>query len=57
MICQVAPYMGAWIEIAAIEPVDPLNGVAPYMGAWIEIYVNTSDIHVYHGRSLHGSVD
>mgnify|MGYP006932248049 CR=1 FL=1 len=34
----VAPYAGAWIEIA--QPLKPGNNlhVAPYAGAWIEIH-------------------
>ena len=39
---QVAPYMGAWIEMTytavTISPAD----VAPYMGAWIEINMRVS---------------
>ena len=34
---HVAPYMGAWIEIAGFEIVTHPATVAPYMGAWIEI--------------------
>jgi len=34
---DVAPYMGAWIEIVSVVP-SPIGFiVAPYMGAWIEI--------------------
>ena len=34
---DVAPYMGAWIEIARIVSKKKIIKVAPYMGAWIEI--------------------
>ncbi len=35
---QVAPYMGAWIEIKCKSLTLPSRRlVAPYMGAWIEI--------------------
>ena len=33
----VAPYMGAWIEIANVTQINLEVTVAPYMGAWIEI--------------------
>ena len=36
-IHNVAPYMGAWIEILGIKVVYRDIHVAPYMGAWIEI--------------------
>ena len=35
--CRVAPYMGAWIEIACPPGQCWPRPVAPYMGAWIEI--------------------
>ena len=34
---MVAPYAGAWIEIAAILNRWEESAVAPYAGAWIEI--------------------
>ena len=34
---SVAPYTGAWIEIADIYATDVGTKVAPYTGAWIEI--------------------
>ena len=34
---NVAPYMGAWIEIISIPYFFFSDFVAPYMGAWIEI--------------------
>ena len=33
----VAPYTGAWIEIANVELASLWIVVAPYTGAWIEI--------------------
>ena len=33
----VAPFAGAWIEIADKEPKETGKGVAPFAGAWIEI--------------------
>ena len=33
----VAPFMGAWIEIVALDAVISSGVVAPFMGAWIEI--------------------
>ena len=36
-LCQVAPYLGAWIEILHDQPKSRTNVVAPYLGAWIEI--------------------
>ena len=34
---QVAPFMGAWIEISYEADMENLQDVAPFMGAWIEI--------------------
>ena len=35
---NVAPYLGAWIEIDGITVLETYKGyVAPYLGAWIEI--------------------
>ena len=36
----VAPYAGAWIEIAKPMIFQHLIPVAPYAGAWIEILLN-----------------
>ncbi len=38
---RVAPYAGAWIEIAMHRMLSMANTVAPYAGAWIEITVET----------------
>ena len=37
---NVAPYMGAWIEIVSNGIIRHVPIVAPYMGAWIEIRYN-----------------
>ena len=56
-LTNVAPYMGAWIEIYPHYVVYAQCGVAPYMGAWIEILALYMIEHFFWGRSLHGSVD
>ena len=33
----VAPFVGAWIEIAEQEAAKLTSSVAPFVGAWIEI--------------------
>ena len=35
--CEVAPFMGAWIEIISRCGSYSCSFVAPFMGAWIEI--------------------
>ena len=41
-MANVAPHMGAWIEINQ-DPKEQINHiVAPHMGAWIEISFTTS---------------
>ena len=37
---NVAPFVGAWIEIAIIACVALCEYVAPFVGAWIEIGMN-----------------
>ena len=37
-ICQVAPFVGAWIEIPSVNLFFIINTVAPFVGAWIEIH-------------------
>ena len=37
-IINVAPHMGAWIEMSEIFSPSHDTSVAPHMGAWIEIY-------------------
>ena len=42
---QVAPYMGAWIEIfICAELIVSDFVVAPYMGAWIEIKIDDYEL-------------
>ncbi|WP_404351935.1 hypothetical protein [Caproicibacterium sp. XB2] len=54
---SVAPYTGAWIEIAVPLLCSTNFLVAPYTGAWIEIASLRAVSAVAIGRSLHGSVD
>ena len=35
---NVAPLVGAWIEIRRISPGSYRRAVAPLVGAWIEIF-------------------
>ena len=37
---NVAPFAGAWIEIARISWIMYGSGVAPFAGAWIEISIS-----------------
>ena len=37
-IFAVAPFAGAWIEIAMGIDTSSIGSVAPFAGAWIEIY-------------------
>ena len=56
--CAVAPFAGAWIEIAGMLPDLPAAAdVAPFAGAWIEIRTAENRMNVDAGRSLRGSVD
>ena len=34
---DVAPFVGAWIEISLCKPSYYIRFVAPFVGAWIEI--------------------
>ena len=36
----VAPFAGAWIEIALLSTRHRRQAVAPFAGAWIEILIN-----------------
>ena len=49
-MCDVAPLVGAWIEIVICGTTTGITGVAPLVGAWIEIIV--LERHRKHGRSL-----
>ena len=53
----VAPFAGAWIEIALKELKNLVNTVAPFAGAWIEIDDVAEGITQSVRRSLRGSVD
>ena len=35
-VCDVAPYVGAWIETCIDLSAGGAGSVAPYVGAWIE---------------------
>ena len=37
MICPVAPFAGAWIEIGRCKSIKRGERVAPFAGAWIEM--------------------
>ena len=53
----VAPFAGAWIEIA-FEKGDILAGdVAPFAGAWIEMQIDALRMLAPYGRTLRGCVD
>ncbi len=53
----VAPYKGAWIEMAYLYTNNARTQVAPYKGAWIEIGSASWAVIAYPRRSLQGSVD
>ena len=36
-VFDVAPFVGAWIEITTAQKLSHLIQVAPFVGAWIEI--------------------
>ena len=44
VVCEVAPLVGAWIEINLLESLGIQDDVAPLVGAWIEITTNISNI-------------
>ena len=55
---RVAPFTGAWIEIALRAwSITTAVQVAPFTGAWIEITAMAAIVAAPVGRSLHGSVD
>ena len=53
----VAPFAGAWIEIALLISDVTAPTVAPFAGAWIEIYTPSFAPIIKPCRSLRGSVD
>ena len=57
LVNTVAPFAGAWIEIAMKELKDLVNTVAPFAGAWIEIKYRFGKNVDQPCRSLRGSVD
>ena len=54
---EVAPFAGAWIEIAVGGDWADTFKVAPFAGAWIEILVIRFTSIWGCSRSLRGSVD
>ena len=54
---DVAPFMGAWIEITFLICLTAACIVAPFMGAWIEIILFRCSILISLRRTLHGCVD
>ena len=57
MVTQVAPLVGAWIEIYIVGVINGTVGVAPLVGAWIEIAALAIDGYAGERRSPCGSVD
>ena len=57
VIFAVAPFAGAWIEMAIAAKLIEDGRVAPFTGAWIEIAYPAADRVPCRRRSLHGSVD
>ncbi len=56
-VVEVAPFMGAWIEIRRNQYMRSLVDVAPFMGAWIEIASKSSTQRTSPCRTLHRCVD
>ena len=54
---NVAPLVGAWIEILEHVPKLQIWNVAPLVGAWIEISIGKAFEARGHGRSSCRSVD
>ena len=54
---QVAPFVGAWIEIELKLAIRKIIKVAPFVGAWIEITKSCVFSKLPLSRSLRGSVD
>ena len=53
----VAPFTGAWIEIALRGKYAKSSIVAPFTGAWIEMYCRYGFPARFRRRTLHGCVD
>ena len=56
-IINVAPLVGAWIEINNTERIKEWLIVAPLVGAWIEIMYTDTKMLLIQSRSPCGSVD
>ena len=54
---EVAPFVGAWIEIFIEMDCGSIKLVAPFVGAWIEIFVAADVFTTALGRSVRRSVD
>ena len=54
---QVAPRVGAWIEIQTAKRTDQGVQVAPRVGAWIEILMQAATLGLEPGRAPRGRVD
>ena len=46
-VIHVAPFMGAWIEMASRSWKRSYRAVAPFMGAWIEIKIKHKYTYIY----------
>ena len=57
LVWTVAPFAGAWIEIAPPTRPRLATRVAPFAGAWIEMCLLDTHGNDVHRRSLRGSVD
>ena len=56
-ITVVAPFAGAWIEIAQSPAFSSADKVAPFAEAWIEMNSIWRKREMHLSRSLRGSVD
>ena len=54
---EVAPIVGAWIEICICISMLIIDCVAPIVGAWIEIDPVVAALDSLGSRSYRGSVD
>ena len=54
---DVAPHVGAWIEIASMASNGPSGDVAPHVGAWIEISQINLNEQEAQRRTPRGCVD
>ena len=56
-VLNVAPFMGAWIEMFCSTLLNFFIAVAPFMGAWIEITAMCTFDKPNSSRTLYGCVD